>query len=154
MRRNAPRNQRRRGNALLEFALGWVVLFPVLAGVYQFGYAYYLFNNLESNTRAAARYAAIRTYDSTSATPTAAYSTAVKNMLVYGSVSATDASRPVAPGLQPDNVQVTMQFVKGIPSQVSVDVAGYTINGVFKKFTLQGKPKATYPYIGRWDPVP
>ena len=136
---------------MLEFALAWAVLFQVLGGVYQFGYTYYVYNSLENNTRAAARYAAGRTYDSVNATPTSTYRTAVQNMLVYGQPTAS--AQPVAPNLTPANVRVTVAFSRNVPSQVTVEVFDYTINGIFGRLTLRNKPKASFPYIGRWSPV-
>lgn len=145
------RERRKRGNAILEFALASVVVFPVLGGVYQFGYTYYVYNNLESNARAAARYAAQRTYDSPNATPSTNYTNAVKNMLVYGQPTA--GGTPVAPGLSPEQVSVTVIFEKNIPARVTVNVTNYQINGIFGRITLQGKPRAAFPYVGRWAPV-
>ena len=40
------RKNSERGNALLEFAVGWTVLWFLFAGVYQFGYAFYVYNVL------------------------------------------------------------------------------------------------------------
>ncbi len=59
-----------RGNAMIEFALSFGLLFAVFSGVFQFGYALYVYNSLESAVRAGARYASQRTYDSATAPPT------------------------------------------------------------------------------------
>ena len=64
----------RRGNAMLEFALASSILVPLFAGVFQFGYTLYVYNNLDSAVRGGARYASLRAYDSATASPSAAFS--------------------------------------------------------------------------------
>lgn len=137
-----------RGNAMVEFALSFGLLFPVMAGVFEFGYSYYIYNCLETAVRSTARYAATRTYDSPNATPSAAYSTAVKNMLVYGNTAGT--GNAIVPGLTTAHVRLTVNFGSGVPDRVTVDVVGYTIDSVLGQLTLNGKPAATFPYLGRW----
>ena len=139
-----------RGNAMVEFALSFGLLFPVMAGVFQFGYSFYVYNLLETSVRSTARYAATRTYDSPNATPSSNYVTAVQNMLVYGDPAGT--GNAIVPGLTTDHVRVRVNFDSGIPDNVTVDVAGYTIDSVLGRMTLNGKPAATFPYLGRWDP--
>src|SRR5262245_17518824 len=58
------------GNALIEFALAFGFLFPCLTGTFQFGYAFFIYNELQNAVRQGARYAAFKTYDSSSSTPT------------------------------------------------------------------------------------
>ena len=140
----------RRGNAMVEFALSFGLLFPVMAGVFQFGYSYYIYNLLETSVRSTARYAATRTYDSPNTTPSSNYLTGVKNMLVYGDPAGSGSA--IVPGLTTAHVRVRVNFDSGIPDNVTVDVAGYTIDSVLGRITLNGKPAATFPYLGRWDP--
>jgi Flp pilus assembly protein TadG len=52
----------RRGNAMIEFALSASVLIPLFLGTFQFGYAFYVYNLLCTQTRAAARYASMKTF--------------------------------------------------------------------------------------------
>ena len=144
------RRKRQRGSTIVEFGLAFPILFPLMAGTFQFGYSFYIYNGLQTAVRSAARYAAQRTYDSTSATPSTAYSTAVKNMVVYGSPAA--GTTATVPGLTTSHVQVNMTFASGVPSSVAVNVTGYTIHAVLGTYTLTGKPAVTFPYIGRWDP--
>lgn len=130
-----------RGNAMIEFALSFGLLFTVFGGVFQFGYAFYVYNTLESAVRSGARYASLRTYDS-------AYLTAVRNMVVYGNPAGGGQS--VAPGLTPANVTVTPNH--NVPTLVVVGITNYKIDGVLRSFTLTNKPQATFPYMGRWAP--
>jgi Flp pilus assembly protein TadG len=139
-----------RGNAMVEFALSFGLLFAVFAGVFQFGYAFYVYNTLESAVRAGARYASLRTYDSATSTPSAAYLTAVRNMAVYGNPSG--GTQPVAPGLTPEKVTLTVTMEKNVPVRVAVGITNYTIDAVVRSFTLTSKPRATFPYMGRFAP--
>lgn len=139
-----------RGNAMVEFALAFGLMFPVMAAVFQFGYSYYIYNSLQTAVRSTARYAATRTYDSATDAPSDSYLTAVKNMLVYGEPAGTGSA--IVPGLTTSHVRVRMNFASGVPDNVTVDVAGYTIDNVLGQYSLSGKPAASFPYIGRWDP--
>lgn len=136
---------------MLEFGIAAALVFPIFAGSFQYGYSYYVYNNLQTSVRAAGRYAAARTYDSSTATPSAAFTTAVKNMAVYG--NPLGGTRSVAPNLTTDKVALSVVFSLGTPSRVTVQVNDYRINGVFGAVTLNGKPRATFPYLGRWDPI-
>jgi Flp pilus assembly protein TadG len=136
---------------MLEFGIAAAVIFPIFAGTFQYGYSYYVYNNLQSSVRAAARYAATRTYDSASAAPSAAFTAAVKNMAVYG--NPLGGTRGATPNLTTGNITVSASFSMGRPSQVAVQVDDFRINGVFGTVTLSGKPRVTFPYLGRWDPI-
>jgi Flp pilus assembly protein TadG len=154
MKLNFPKrnSRRRRGTAIVEFALGSGVLMAAFAGTFEFGYAFYVYNNLQLAVNNGAKYAALRTYESTTATPSACYTTAVQDMVAYGDPTATQTT-PVAPNLAPDNVFVNVTFSNGVPSQMTVGVSSYTIHAVFANITLTNKPQVTYPFIGRYAPT-
>lgn len=140
-----------RGNAMVEFALGAGILVAVFTGVFEFGYAFYIYNNLIAAVDNGARYAAYRTYDSNTTTPTAAFSAAVTNMVVYGQPTA--GTKAVAPALTAANVVLTPIFTNSVPTGMQVSLSGYSLNALFKTFTLN-KPVATYPYLGVYAPPP
>ena len=140
----------RRGNALVEFALSFGLLFAVFAGVFQFGYVYYVYNTLESAVRGGARYASLRVYDSATSTPSSAYLTAVRNMVVYGNPSAS--GQALAPGLTPEKVSVTVAMEKKVPARITVAITNYTVSAVVRSFTLADKPRVTFPFTGRFAP--
>jgi Flp pilus assembly protein TadG len=146
----ASRCRSLRGSAAIEFALSFAFLFSVFTGVFQFGYAFYQYNALESAVRGGARHASLRTYDSSTETPSAAYLAAVRNMVVYGDPNG--GVQPVARGLTPARVTVTMTFERSVPRRVAVAITNYTIDAVFTSMSLNGKPKATFLYVGRWAP--
>lgn len=92
-----------RGNALVEFALVWSVLWALFAGVYQFGYSMYVYNSLMIAASNAAQLGSKLTYDL--ANP-GAFTTAIANMTVYGDTAA--GSAPIVPGLNTANVSVSV----------------------------------------------
>jgi len=150
MRPPAQTRGAEKGSATIEFALSFAFLFAVFTGVFQFGYAFYQYNYLESAVRAGARYASLRAYDSATSTPSAAYLTAVQNMVVYGSPSG--GGQPVTRGITPANVSVTVTMERNVPRRVAVFIVNYQIDAVFTSMSLNGKPKTTFPYLGRYAP--
>src|SRR6185369_3412815 len=98
----------RAGNIMIEFALGSGILVMAFVGTFQFGYTFLQYNNLENAVARGARYASLIPYDSTSTFPTSTFSTAVKNMVVYGTPTA--GTSPALPGLTTTNVNLTVTF--------------------------------------------
>ncbi len=143
----------RRGSAMVEFAIGASLLATVFGGTFTWGFSLYRYNQLEAGVIAGARYAALRNYDSTTTTPSSAYTTAVKNMVVYGSPSPAAGTAPILPGLTTSNVTLTVDFNLGVPAGMTVAITGYQINTLFKKITLTGKPKIRYTFQALWNPV-
>ena len=140
----------RRGSALVEFALSFGFLFSALAGAFEFGRSFQVYNTLQTAVRDAARYASLRAYDSSTATPSGEFLAAVRNMAVYGDPAGSGTA--VASGLTAANVALTVTFDHGAPYQVTVAIVNYSIDAVFARLNLNGKPKATFPYLGRYAP--
>jgi Flp pilus assembly protein TadG len=145
-----------RGNALIEFAISFSLIFAVFGGVFQFGYSFYTYNALVNAVREGARYASLKPYDSTSTTPTQAFLTDVQNMVVYGTIAPADGAKAVVGGLQLSNVAVTptagLAGTLTAPTQMTVSITGYSVDAVFGAWSLNGKPNATFPYIGILTP--
>jgi Flp pilus assembly protein TadG len=141
----------RRGNAMLELALATGILVPAFTGTFQFGYTFYVYNNLESAVRGGARYASMRNYDSRTSTPSTAFSTAVQNMVVYGNTDGTGT--PVAPDLTTANVQVLPNMKGAIPESITVQINNFAVNAIFKTYTFNTKPSTTFPYTGTPEPT-
>ena len=101
----------RRGNAMVEFALSATLLTSVFTGVFQFGYSMYMYNELVEAVRAGTRYASVANISNSGdrSTPTA-FSTAVKNMVVYGTPSPGNSPTPVVPNLGTGQVAVSVDF--------------------------------------------
>jgi len=139
-----------RGGAIIEFALSFAFLFTVFTGVFQFGYAFYQYNSLENAVRGGARYASLRVYDSSTSTPSAAYLTAIRNMVLYG--NPTGGVVPITRGLTPEKVSVTVTFERNVPHLVTVAITNYQIDAVFTTLSLNNKPKVSFPFLGRYAP--
>ena len=131
---------------MIELAVALGILAPILAGVFQFGYTLFVYNNLESAVRGGARYASMRAFDSANGTPSPEFSTAVKNMVVYGNPAGTGS--PIAPGLAASNVQIQANMTGAIPDSMTVAITDYKVDAVFASFTFTGKPSRTFPYTG------
>ena len=152
-----PRTSRgRRGNALIEFALSFFLIFAVFSGIFQFGYSFYVYNTLVTAVREGARYASLKPYDSTSIIPSAAFQTAVQNMVVYGDSAPVAGAKPVVAGLTTGNVALAVTGSGGgtltAPTQITVSITGYSVDAVFGTWNLAGKPNATFPYTGILTP--
>lgn len=141
----------RKGNAILEFAIGSGVLVAVFTGTFQFGFTFLQYNNLQNAVARGARYASLVPYDSATSAPSSAFQTAVQNMVLFGSPTA--GTSPVLPGLTTANANLTVTFTDGVPSAMTVSISGYTINSVFATTTVTNKPQVTYAYQGIWSPV-
>ena len=141
--RRIRRRRSTRGNALIEFALGWSVLWALFFGVYQFGYAFYVYNTLQAAVANAAQLGSKMSYDT--GTPSN-YTTALQNLVVYGDETA--GTTPLVPNLTTSEVSVVVSPTS-YPTTVSVAINGYTIDAFFKKFTLAYKPQATTAFFGQ-----
>lgn len=146
------RRTRRRGSAIVEFALSFGFLFSVFAGIFQFGYAYFVYNQLENAVRGGARYASLADYDSLTETPSATFETAVRNMVLYGNPGGTGST--IVPALSASNITVTATMERRVPATVSVMINGYRLDAVVTSIVLDRKPKVTFPYMGRFAPPP
>ena len=138
-------------NIMIEFALGSGILVMAFVGTFQFGYTFLQYNNLQNAVARGARYASLIPYDSTTTAPSAAFSSAVKNMVLYG--SSTAGTSPALPSLTTTNVNLTVTFANGVPSAMTVSISGYSINSIVATSTLTNKPKVTYAYQGIWTPI-
>jgi Flp pilus assembly protein TadG len=138
------KNKSERGNALLEFALGWSILWALFAGIYQFGYSFYVYNTVLTSVANAAELGSKMTYDTASPTT---YSNALKNMVVYGDTAA--GTTPIVRGLATSNVTVTVNLAGTIPTDVTITINNFTIDAVFTNFTFNGKPRATTVFMGQ-----
>jgi hypothetical protein len=149
--RARDRFRSRRGNSVIEFALTFTFLFPLFAGTFQFGYAFFQYNKLLNAVRAGARYASLETYDSASSTPSAQFARRVKNVVVYGDPDPPANAAPVAPNLRPENVDLIVTFARSVPDAVTVRLKNYRLDAAFGIITLN-LPAVTFEYAGRYAP--
>ena len=141
MRSNRRSSQK--GVALIEFALSWSVMWVIFWGLFEFGYAFYSYNVLLTSVSNAAELASKMTFDGGSPN---AFTTAVKNMVVYGDEIA--GSTPLLPNLSVNNVSVSLSPDNVGPQNITVSVT-YQIDVVLAKFQLTNKPQVTTAFIGQ-----
>jgi Flp pilus assembly protein TadG len=150
------RSSRERGEALIEFALSFFLIFAAFSGIFRFAYSFYCYNTLVAAVREGARYASLKPYDSTTTTPSATFLTAVQNMVLYADANPPNGTKRVVPGIQPSNVTLTVTGggtgTLTVPSQMTVSITGFSIDAVFGTWNLNGKPNCTFPYTGILTP--
>jgi hypothetical protein len=154
MKLGSQRGSSKRGSAMLEFAVGASVFVFLFTGTFQYGYSFYVYNNVVSAVRDGARFGALQQYPlggpTVNSSPSSPFVTAIQNMTVYG--TAAGGTLPVAPGLDISKVVVDVPFVSGAPGSVTVHITGFQINAVFGTWNLNGKPTSTFTYTGHWLP--
>jgi len=83
---------------MVEFAFASLVLIPMFVGTFQFGSTFYVHNLLCTQTRAAARYASIKTFKcSSESKEITAWKTSVSNMMRFGNPDGSGTM--IEPGL-------------------------------------------------------
>jgi hypothetical protein len=130
-----------------------MVIVFAFTGIFQYGYTFYQYSLLETAVHNAAVYAGQESFPSTAASGsniTSCYATRIGNMVIFGNPRPTGGSKPILPGLSAGNITVNMAAAGGVPSQVTVMINSFTLNGVLGTSTLTNKPQATMPYTGRW----
>jgi Flp pilus assembly protein TadG len=149
MKSRAVRGRREQGHAMIELAFSAGVMIACLAGTFQFGYTFYVYDELVSAVGNGARYAASRTYRAATPEDIEKGNVAIRNLVVYGnSKPATDAA-PLAPNLKPENVVVAwVMDAKGMPAAVDVSIAKYTVGAMFGSLTIDHRPMAEFPFVG------
>lgn len=138
------RLKRQGGNTIVEFALGIGLLWLLFAGVYQFGYSFYVYNRIQLNVSNAAMYASMTTYDASYPNK---FTDTIKNLVVYGTVTA--GTKPSVPNLTPSNVEIILNPIAGLPTVVTIRIKDYQIASIFAKYMLQDKPRVTTLFIGQ-----
>ncbi len=144
MRKAVSRQCGRRGNAAIEFALSFVLLWILLCGVFQLGYATHVYASLAAAVAEGAHYASRVDFDE----PGHSFVGNVKNMTVYGNPTGTGS--PLAPGLSTGMVNVTWTTdAAGVPQTLSVSISSYTVHAI-KNYTYTNKPLVTVKFVGAY----
>lgn len=143
MTKNTHRTERR-GNATLEFVLGWSLLWGLFGATYQYGQAMYNYNVMKTAVADAAAMGAQLDYD---VSDPDSFSDAVKNMVVYGDTTAGSSS--MIRDFTTANVTVSANLVNNMPTKVEVAVKNFSLNTIFSTFTFADKPRAVFTYRGR-----
>ena len=139
---------------MLELAISAGVMVSCLAGTVQFGYTFYVYNQLVTAVGNGGRYAATRTYRAASAQDVEKGAKAIRNMVVYGDPQPAPDASPVVANLTPDQVDVHwVSGPNGAPATVAVGVRSFTVDAIFKTFTFAGRPGVEFPFVGRYAPT-
>lgn len=139
------RGRAQRGNVAIEFALGFTVLWLSFSGVWQYGYAMFLYDRLATQVANGARYASRADYWSNNDS----FATAVKKMVVYGNPEGTGS--PTTQDLSMDAVQVATEWSgAGLPVAITVSISSYSVNTIFQQITYTNKPMVTVKYVGQY----
>lgn len=147
----ATRNRnRRRGSAMVEFALAYPILFLAMSGTFHFGYVFMTYDSLQTAIRSGARFASLADFDSPDGTD---FAEDVKDVVVYGKTDPdVGVDSPVVSGLTTADVVVDSsdQDGSGIPITVTVSISGFAIDTFVDSFTLNSKPSSTFVYQGQF----
>ena len=135
------RRARQGGHAMLELAISAGVMVTCLGGTFQFGYTFYVYNQLVSAVGDGARYASVRPR---SADPESD-KVAIRNMVVYADSKPAPSAIPVVRNLAPDNVEV--EYTQNGES-VSISIRNYKVDALFGDFEFSGRPGVEFPYVG------
>jgi Flp pilus assembly protein TadG len=151
------RRKSRRGTAVVEFALGSGIFVALFAGTFGFGHTFYTYNKLETAVRNGARYGALLVYESNATTtdsaPSSDFVTAVQNVTAFGDPNPPSGTAPVVSGLTASNVAVTVTFANGQPDTVRVHIRNYQVRSLFRNWTANRKPVASFGFMGRFAPL-
>jgi hypothetical protein len=134
---------RQRGSALIEFALGLVVLAPILTGLAGLAITVLTNDAIAVAAREGAAYGSMQPLGF--GPEDEAFVQRVRNVAVFRNPEG--AGKPRVAGLAPENVEVVVHRERGIPQAVEVGVAGYRAAG--GSVSIARGPRVTYPYRGR-----
>ena len=138
------RNQSERGNAILEFALGWSVFLLLFAGVFQYGYTMYVYNALMTSITNAAELGSKLNYDTASPST---FTNQVQNMVLYGDTTA--GTKSIIPGLTASNITISVNPEDSMPTDITITIQNFSVNAVFATLAFNGKPRVTAVYMGQ-----
>jgi hypothetical protein len=139
--------RRRRGSSMIEFALGMLVLAPVMAGLARWTATSYLIYEMQEAVRSGAIYAAgqpgARYLSAERAGQGSDFERRVRNIVLCGDASGRGVVK--IPGLKAENVNVTFGGPAG--GIVTISIAGYEAPGGV--VTVPKGPSASMPFGAR-----
>jgi hypothetical protein len=138
---------------MIELAVSAAVMMSCVAGTVQFGYTFYIYNQLVTAVGNGGRYAAMRTYRSAGQSDIEKGRAAIRNMVAFGDSRPAPDALPQVANLKPEQVRVEwVMDESGKPAAVSVSIVDYTVDAAFGMFRFTGKPAVEYPFVGRFAP--
>jgi len=139
---------------MIELAVSAGVMVACLAGTVQFGYTFYIYNQLVTAVGNGGRYAAMRTYRAGTPSDIVKGEAAIRNMVVYGDAHPAPNAVPQVANLKPSQVEVVWRMDDSgeKPEAVDVAITDYTVDAAFGMFRFDGRPSVEYPFVGRFAP--
>lgn len=148
------RRARQRGHAMIELAISAGLMVTCLGGTFEFGYTFYVYNQLVTAVGNGGRYAALRSYRAATPEDLEKGKAAIQNMVVYGDSRPAPDTVPLVINLKPEQVKVDwIPGDDGAPSAVNVSIIDYNVDAVFGKFDFKGRPGVEFPFVGRYAPM-
>jgi len=148
------RRLNQKGHAMIELAVSAAVMLSCVAGTVQFGYTFYVYNQLVTAVGNGGRYAAMRTYRAAGPRDIEKGKDAIRNMVAFGDPRPATGVLPQVANLKPEQVQVDWVLDEsGKPAAVNVSIIDYTVDAAFGMFRFTGKPAVEYPFVGRFAPA-
>ena len=137
-----------KGAIMVEFALSFTLVIVLLAVMFQIGYLFFIYNGLQSAVRNGARYASVADFDKDNGVN---FEKDVKDVVVYGVTDPGASDPPLVPGLQTSNVFVDQsnKDATNTPITVAITITNYEVPTIWSTFTLSGKPRSTFVYLGQ-----
>ena len=114
------KHRNRRGHVMVELALSAGVMTAALAGTFQFGYTFYVYNQLVTAVGNGGRYAALRTYRAATEGDVEKGRAAIRNLVVFGDAHPSRDAAPIVANLKPENVRVEWVAGEAGPSAVAI----------------------------------
>ncbi len=133
------------GHAMIELAVSAAVMVTCIAGTFQFGYTFYVYNQLVTAVGNGGRYAAVRPWQP----DVEKTNQAIRNLVAYGDPQPAPGARPVVNGLKPELIDVNWTMQSGKPEAVSIAIRDFSIDAVFSKFNFHNRPGVEFPYVGQ-----
>src|SRR5260370_33307319 len=140
-----PLKNSERGNALVEFAISFSMLWLVCAGVFQSGYSFYVYNALQTAVSDASLLGAKMNYDTSNPS---LFTTSLTNMVVYGDTTVAQNAKPIVLGLTTGNVSVSVNPANAMPTDITVTITNFQVDVIFTTFTFDRNTRAAAAYIG------
>jgi hypothetical protein len=139
---------------MLELAISAGGMVACLGGTIQFGYTFYVYNQLVTAVGNGGRYAAMRSYRAATPADLEKGKQAIRNMVVFGDSRPAPDALPQVPNLKPEQVKVEwIPGEAGAPSAVNVSIVNYKVNALFAEFKFTGRPGVEFPFVGRYAPT-
>ena len=136
------------GTQLVELALVLPILLALFAATAEFGRYFYSYSTLAKATRAGARMLATTTLKDVSGPGLAnnLQDARIKRLVVYGDPNAADGSRPLVPGLKPENVDLVREGpILAVPNTVTVRIVNYNYTPVINLGSFGARNWASVP---------